>query len=161
MAKVKPGAAEMGGVLEACYARRSRQLWSFGRRLGLDPGAAEDVMQEAFVRALQFDPRSISDLDAWLFRVVHNLAVDAIRHGGYETTGPEPAVVDGSAHDDRLDLWRAVDRLPERQRAVLYLRYRADLKFDAIAGILGISEGGARANGARGLTSLRKWMGTR
>jgi len=52
-------------------------------------------------------------------------------------------------------VWSEVDRLPERQRQVLYLRYRADLPFEEIGNVLGIDASSARANASRGIASLR------
>ncbi len=157
--------SEMIAALRDVYSRRARQLRSFGRRLGLDEATAEDVMQESFLRAADQRAGSIDNLDAWLFRVVHNLATDHRRRGIAFLRWQLKArliALDGDDHlrgaDDRVWVWTAVDRLPERQRAVIYLRFRADFEFSTIARILGISEGGARANCARGLSSLRKWM---
>lgn len=141
--------------IEETYVRRARQLWSFGRRLGLDSESAEDVMQEAFARAMRQPPGSIESLDTWLFRVVHNLAVDMGRQADIRRPRFElPAAAQSS--DDSVLIWDAVDRLPERQRATVYLRFRADLDFASVASVLGISEGGARANCARALDGLRK-----
>ena len=149
-------------AVAATYQRRARQLWSYGRRLGLDPETAEETMQEAFARAAALPPGSVNELDAWLFRVVHNLAVDAHRRASRLDSIREIAPASGDVDaDERLSLWQEVDRLPERQRAVIYLRYRADLEFAAIATIMGITEGGARANGARALERLRDWMDRR
>ena len=145
-------------AIEAAYSRRARQLWSFARRLGLDAASAEDVMQEAFLRAALQPQGSIVDLDAWLFRVVHNLSVDHTRRHVPPIQMAESEVPsEVSSSDELLSLWQQVDLLPERQRLVIYLRFRADLDFQTIARVLGISEGGARANGARGLDSLRRW----
>jgi DNA-directed RNA polymerase specialized sigma24 family protein len=52
-------------------------------------------------------------------------------------------------------MWSEVDRLPARQRQVLYLRYRADLRFEDIATILGIDASSARGNASRGMATLR------
>ena len=54
-----------------------------------------------------------------------------------------------------ISLWSDVDRLPARQRQVVYLRYKADLTFDEIASTMGITAGGARAIVNRAMTSLR------
>ena len=146
-------------AVAAAYQRRAGQLWSFARRLRLDAEAAEDVMQKLFARAVALAPGSVNELDAWLFRVVHNLAVDshrrAARAGAVREVAPP---ILGGISDDRLVLWQAVDRLPPRQRAVIYLRFRADLEFASIAAILGITDGGARANCSRALDRLREWM---
>ena len=143
------------------YEQRAAQLWAFGRRLGLTGVEAEDAVQEAFaryVRAAQGDS-PVRQPEAWLFRIVHNLAMDHHRrthrvrfvdpNGAGSPTVPDVA-------SDSIDLWAAVDRLPERQRAVIYLRYRADFDFATIAGILSISAIGARANAFRALRRLRQ-----
>ena len=119
-------------------------------------------MQEAFSRAMNQPPDSIANIDAWLFRVVHNLAVDHQRRMPRVREPVTRPVPDTSLpNDEQVALWALVDELPDRQRAVVYLRYRVDLNFATIAGILGITEGGARSNLARALESLRDGMGTR
>jgi RNA polymerase sigma factor (sigma-70 family) len=57
--------------------------------------------------------------------------------------------------DDRLSLWPVVDRLPARERATLYLRYRADLSFDQIGEVMGITPASARTYASRGVERLR------
>lgn len=69
-----------------------------------------------------------------------------------ERIRPSSEVRDPTA--TRLALWDAVDRLPERQRAVVYLRYRADLTFDQIAEVLGIRAVSARSHASRALDRL-------
>ena len=58
--------------------------------------------------------------------------------------------------DDSLTVWAQVDRLPARQRQVLYLRYRADLPFDTVAAVLGMSPGAARTLASRALERVRR-----
>lgn len=65
----------------------------------------------------------------------------------------DPPPVDG--RDEALAVWGEVDRLPERQRQVLYLRYRADLPFDAIGDALGMAPGSARSAATRAIATLR------
>ena len=57
---------------------------------------------------------------------------------------------------DRVAVWAAVDRLPPRQRAVLYLRYRADLSYEQISNVMGITSNGARNDASAATASLRK-----
>jgi RNA polymerase sigma factor (sigma-70 family) len=143
-------------LVERAYATRAGQLWSYARRLGLTAGDAEDVMQEAFSRALESSVR-IQNLDSWLFQVVHNLSVDRYRAAS-RVAGVAP-VAHQLSSNERLTLWELVDQLPRTQRAVLYLRYRADLDFTSVAQILGMSEGGARAAASRALARLRQVAG--
>ena len=55
-----------------------------------------------------------------------------------------------------IAVWSAVERLPERQRLAIYLRYRADLPFEEIAAILGIQAVSARSHVSRALETLRE-----
>ena len=59
---------------------------------------------------------------------------------------------------ERLSLWATVDRLPERQRAVVYLRYRADLSFEEIGAALDIRPVSARSHVSRALDRLAVLM---
>jgi RNA polymerase sigma factor (sigma-70 family) len=77
-----------------------------------------------------------------------------------------PAPLDPGAPDrsstalierDRLE--RALDRLPLDQRAVIVLRYFADLPLDEVADILGIPIGTAKSRQFRGLEAMRDAMG--
>ena len=141
------------------YERRARQLWEYGRRLGLDPASAEEALSEVFARVLHLSRLRRPDrLDAWLFRSLHNYAMDRHRQSrrigvldiNEARIGPDDA--------ERLTLWQEVDRLPLRQRQAVYLRYRADLDYASIATVLGISEAGARANVFRAMVQLRERM---
>jgi RNA polymerase sigma-70 factor (ECF subfamily) len=126
----------------------------------LDSPAAEDAVQEAFTRLLR-EAMAPGDPAAWLFRTIHNLAVDGHRAASRrlsmttatdtETTGAP----DADADADAAAVWAEVDRLAERQRAAIYLRYRADLDYAAIGRVLDITESGARADVFRALEHLR------
>ena len=57
--------------------------------------------------------------------------------------------------DDALSLWPYVDRLPARERTTLYLHYRADLTFEQVGVVMGITAGSARTYASRGVERLR------
>jgi RNA polymerase sigma factor (sigma-70 family) len=139
-------------------------LQGFARRLGLDPEQAEDGAQEVFLRLYRalLAGDEIVDARAWSFRAIYRLAMDEhrleIRVRGLRErlSGLIPSEpVAGPDHATRLSIWAAVDRLPGRQRQVLYLRYRADMSFDEIAALLGITAGGARAIATMATDRLR------
>ncbi len=60
--------------------------------------------------------------------------------------------------DDRIDLWRAIRTLPNRERHAILLHYRADMPVDHIAIVMGCAPSTARAHLARGRQKLRKWL---
>jgi RNA polymerase sigma factor (sigma-70 family) len=165
-ALAEPTAAPVSDV-QAVYERRAAQLWAFGRRLGLTAEQAEDAVQEAFARLVRTSQveGAVRQPDPWLFRAVNNLAMDhhrrssRVREIAPPTEGSGERTPSGSTAgptEHALDLWAAVDRLPQRQRAVVYLRYRVDFDFRTIARILSISEVGARANAFRAIARLRR-----
>lgn len=143
-------------LYEHCFGR----LWGFARSLGLTADMAEEVAQEAFLRLVRkvAAEQAPTDPTAWLFRTTYNLAMDVHRRARRSIVADISASMLDPETEERITLWREVDQLPERQRAVLYLRYRADLGFAAIASILGITEGGARTASSRAIKGLKERM---
>jgi RNA polymerase sigma factor (sigma-70 family) len=141
--------------------RHGQALFGYARRLGLSDEQAADAVQEALVRLWRElrGSGSIESPTAWTFRTVHHLAMDqhrlrrrieALTVALGRRTDPEPREA-----VDRIAVWGEVDRLPSRQRQVLYLHYRADLSFDEVGAVLGITAGAARSHASRGIEELR------
>ena len=146
--------------------RHGDALLGFARRLGISDATAEDVVQEGFLRLYDeiLGGTHVDDARAWTFTVVYRLAMSEHRrrtrwfrlHGTATTTastsrdGGDPVAV-----SERRMVWREVDRLPQRQREVLYLRYRADLPFETIGTMLGITSSAARSHATQALSRLR------
>jgi RNA polymerase sigma factor (sigma-70 family) len=130
--------------LRAIYEGRLVELTRVASAIVGDAAAAEDVVQEAFVRAVRqratFDGRG--SLGGWVWRIVVNAARDAHAKRLETVDIGELPDTAGTADDPRRTAVReAVERLPERQRLVLFLRYYADLDYRAIAEALSIGEG--------------------
>jgi RNA polymerase sigma factor (sigma-70 family) len=99
-----------------------------------DPGVAEDVAQETFLRAWRnagaYDPRR-GRVAVWLLTIARNAAIDAMRVRRPEPLDPEivasrlqgagRAVDEGAPPDDRERVRRALGELPEPQRRALFL----------------------------------------
>ena len=138
------------------------RLFGFACRLGLDAAAAADVVQEALLRLYDtlVAGTSVDDPRAWTFTVLYRLAMDEHRRrqraSRLEVAGPQPAADgDPAQMAERTLVWREVDRLPDRQRSVLYLRYRADLPFEVIGRVLGITASAARSHATQAMGTLR------
>jgi RNA polymerase sigma-70 factor (ECF subfamily) len=144
------------GELEQLYRMQGAAFERVAIALIGDEGLGCDAVQEAFVRAVR-SRKSFRDSGptvAWLWRIVINEAHrrrDANRH---EIVSPEEWSFDSpSSNGDgaNRELVRArIAELPERQRLVLFLRYYADLDYEAIADALEIRPGtvGATLNAA-------------
>ena len=121
---------------------------------------ADDAFQETFLSALRAYPRlrADSNLRAWVLTIAHRKALDVHRARGRNPV-PVAEVHERPAApppDEDGDHWERVRALPDRQRAVLTLRYAADLTHAEIARALGCSEEAARRAAADGLKNLRK-----
>src|SRR5436190_19092006 len=147
------------------HARRGQDLYGFALGLGLPDEDAADTVQETMLRLWRelAAERDVRDVDAWAFRTTYHLAVDHHRLRRrvasslqWLTARRREQAADPTDSAAADALWQAVDGLPERQRAVLYLRYRADLPFDRIGLVLGITSGAARRHGSTAPATLRR-----
>ena len=153
---------DASAVVVALYRERGPELWAFGRRLGLDPEECDDAVQEAHLRLWTALSRgdALGDPAAWLFRVFYRIAMDHHRLSrrvrsllGRWATEEAGTTADRSTE---MSVWAAVDGLPVRQRAALYLHYRADLSFERVGVVMGITSGAARTHASRGLETIRR-----
>jgi RNA polymerase sigma factor (sigma-70 family) len=148
-------------LVAAVHVRRGRELWTLARRLGLSADEADDAVQEALTRLWQQLRRGggIRDAEAWAFRLVYRLAMDQHRMrrrlAGLAQRLRQPAPELGPDVTSRIAVWTEVGHLPERQRAVLYLRYRSDLSFEQIGTVMGISPSAARSYASTGVARIR------
>lgn len=140
----------------------AQALFGFVRRLGLNDEQADDAVQEVFTRLLAEDRRgvTIGNPRAWAYRSIYRLAMDQHRlrtrlRGVVSALGlrSQRRLIDDT---DRIAVWAEVDRLPLRQRQVVYLRYRSDLEFEEIGHTLGITASAARSHATKAMATLRR-----
>jgi RNA polymerase sigma-70 factor (ECF subfamily) len=133
------------------------ELLTHARRLAGEQHA-EDVLQDALLRALRAYPRlrHADHLRAWLYRVTTSAAMDHHRARRREVLAPDPAAavaVDPEQLDGFEDL---IAGLTEPARAALRLRFVDDLEYEAIAGRLDCSPAAARQRVSTALRTLRE-----
>lgn len=122
---------------------------------------AEEIAQSAFVRIYARWAKIRTDtVDAYLRTVLTRIFIDGRRRGRakeYVTADlPErPVLPDDSSHE-RLAMQTALRAVPPRQRAVLVLRFVADLSVEQVADTLGCTTGTVKSQTARGLATLRE-----
>jgi RNA polymerase sigma-70 factor, ECF subfamily len=118
---------------------------------------AEDVLQDALLRALRAYPRlrHAEHLRAWLYRVTTTAALDHLRSRRREVlTGEPPArAAEPEHYDDAFE--SMIETLPEPARAALRLRFVEDLEYDRIAVRLGCSVVAARQRVSTAIRTLR------
>lgn len=168
-------ASTQGVALADARARRSKTrlieleqqegqaLFGFALRLGLTSTEAQDAVQETLLRLWsQFvADAAIVDPRGWAYRTIYRVAMDEhrLRRRARAILERFARVAGRSstfAAPELTDVWADVDRLSDRQRQVIYLRYQADLPFDEIGSILGITASAARSHCTFALSALRK-----
>jgi RNA polymerase sigma-70 factor (sigma-E family) len=149
-------------TFEAYVTARGPSLLRFAGVLTGDPHGAQDLVQTALLKASR-RWRRVSRLDhpdAYVRKIVVTTYVSDRRrrwHGETPTAAmPEGVGVDlTAAVDDRDQVRRMLAGLGPKQRAVLVLRFYADLDDAAIGALLGISPSTVRSQAARALAALR------
>ena len=141
-------------VFDLSYRRLVVQMYAV---VG-DAGEAEDLVQEAFVRASASGARflRVDNPEAWLRRTAVNLHRNRWRKlRNFTRIRPQLEIVkDLPGLDEHLVVVDALRRLPEAQREVLALHYLADLPVLEIASALGVPEGTVKSRLMRGREAL-------
>jgi len=152
----KQNRVERIAAYEALVAEYEHRLLRYAVRLVRDPGTAQDVVQEAFIKLFlswrkpwQDSPR----LSGWLYRVTHNLAVDAVRKESRRRDHhhKHAAEQDRSAPADRGPAFRisepaaraaaALKTLSPREQQLVILKVYEEKTYKEIAEITGLKTG--------------------
>lgn len=160
--------ASVDALVMRLFAEEGDSLVRLARLFVDDRAAAEDLVQEAFIRLARAAHR-IRNLDAapaYLRSIVLNLARDHNRRGLVSLRHhlPEPDPV-ASAEDQLVDaegreeVLEALRGLPLRQRDAVVLRYWGELGIDEIATTMGVSRNSVKTHLQRGLAALEGTLG--
>lgn len=158
-----------GGSEDACRAlvdRYQHSVYNLINRMVRDPGVAEELAQDTFVKALgalhSFDPafRFVT----WVLRIAHNTAIDHLRRRRVATVpidGPDDQPVSDAILVDRTqrtpfelaeqaDLRRTLDwalaQLRPEYRRMIVLRYLEDLSYEEIVDVVGLPLGTVKSH---------------
>lgn len=167
-------------AFDALYARWAAPLLRYLERMLRDAAAAEELVQETFLRVYRARERYAPEarFSTWLYRIATNLALNELRRprrrephtsldAEPDVSGPElPSAAsppDEVAHARRVgaDLLEGLEALPERQRAALWLSAVEGLSYAEIAATLEVSESAVKALVHRARTTLVDRLGDR
>jgi RNA polymerase sigma-70 factor, ECF subfamily len=154
-------------AFEGIVRRWQGPLVNLAYRFCRDRGRAEDMAQEAFLRAFRALPswRREAAFSTWLFSLATNLYCSEIRHipANDSTVGQALDLADRAAIDGGLErrerdraIRLAVQRLPARYREAMILFYFHEQDIPKVASGLGVPIGTVKARLSRGRDMLRK-----
>ena len=153
--------------VETVFGKHQGEIYAYLLRMMRDPEVAADMTQDTFIKAYKnyATLEKPENARAWLYQIAHRVALDEIRRRKIVRFLPWTGEARGSAPsaehlvmEARLsgDLQRALQRIPERQRAALLLAELHDLTGLERASALGVSHVAARALLTRARESLRQ-----
>ncbi|MGE5358339.1 MAG: RNA polymerase sigma factor [Bacteroidales bacterium] len=157
--------------------RFERPVFNLIVRMVRDPGVAEELAQDTFVKAFShlrsYEPAR--KFSSWIFRIAHNTTIDYLRRpdrvvssldeGGHGTaearslTSAEPGPQAIAERNELAGLVeRAISGLRADYREALVLRYQEELSYEEIAEVLGLPIGTVKSNIHRARAELAAAM---
>jgi RNA polymerase sigma factor (sigma-70 family) len=161
--------ADVDQLIVTLFEREGSSLVRLARLFVDDRNAAEDLVQEAFIRLARSAGRirEPARAAAYLRSIVLNLARDHNRRGLVSLRHQLPFDDRRASVEDEITLQEdqrhvidALRDLPGRQRDCLVLRYYHELGIDDIATTLGLSRNSVKTHLQRGLAGMERALGT-
>jgi RNA polymerase sigma-70 factor (ECF subfamily) len=168
-------------AFELLVARHEKPVWNFLRRFTRDATAAEDLLQEVFLRVVKSaaDWKRTAKFSTWVYAIARNLCVDQARRAVHRQAASldGPLRADGestetlhdripapqSLADQRLadrqaavSIDAAIAELPDEQREVFLMREVMEMSFAEIAAVVGASEPTVKSRMRYALGKLRE-----
>lgn len=173
-------AEDLGGSFQRLVLAYQDRLYAFAYRVTGSRLDAEEIVQDAFVRAYRalrgYPEERVRELDLkpWLYRITLNLCRNRLRGRRVATVSLDQETDDGALdlpedqglrpdsiferEERRGELARLVAALPERYREAVLLRYMEGISYAELASLLGQPVGTAKSNVHRGIELLRSAM---
>jgi RNA polymerase sigma-70 factor (ECF subfamily) len=159
-------------AFEELYKAHAGRIFTLVSRMVGSTPEAEDLLQEVFLHAHRKlgSFRGDSTLGTWLYRLAVNQCLDYLRgrqarmsrntesldgEGGFEPAAAAPAI---PAPVSRLDLERAIARLPDGCRTVFVLHDVEGFEHNEVAKLLGVSEGTSKSQVHKARMKLRAML---
>ena len=156
-------------AFETLYRRHAPRLYSLAIRLAGSPDEGEDLLQEIFLQAYRKlgSYQGGAALGTWLYRLALNHCLDFVRSRQAKTAKLTDTLDDGSSFEPaaprdtpiaRIDLERALERLPEGCREAFVLHDVEGFDHKEVGQMLGIAEGTSKSQVFKARMKLRAML---
>jgi RNA polymerase sigma-70 factor (ECF subfamily) len=156
-------------AFETIYRQNAARIYSLACRMGGSPEDGEDLLQEIFLQAHRKleSFKGDASIGTWLYRLAVNHCLDYVRSRQAkmnkltETLDAESSFEPAARRDmpiARLDLERAIERLPEGCREAFVLHDVEGFDHKEVAGLLGIAEGTSKSQVFKARMKLRAFL---
>ncbi|MBT2116847.1 RNA polymerase sigma factor [Dyella sp. LX-66] len=161
-------------AFEALYARHRGTLYRFLLRACRQPAMADELFQETWSRVIaareRYQPQA--KFTTWLLQIAHNLLVDSYRRkrptldgeaGEHAIAQMEAPLQEQPEHalsdfEQRRRLQRAIEQLPDEQRAAVLLRLEQELSLEEIAEVTGVGRETVKSRLRYAMNKLREQL---
>ena len=157
--------------IEEIYKKYASYVRNYVWGLCKNPDIADDITAEVFCKAIEnIDSFTDGRIQTWLCAIARNTYIDYVKKAEYKnhhlSEEMEERIEDKGEtveelflrKNERVSLYKQIQRLDAEMKDVVYLRIFGELSFKEIAGILGKSENWARVTFYRSKNKLKGWM---
>ncbi len=156
-------------AFESLYARYRQSMYLFLRRRGLSESSAEDVYHDTWIKVLEHTQFKHNNFKAWLYTVMRNLSIDALRKSTIRAVDEfDEAVHTDQNHvsaqkqnedSDCLNLMtHSITQLPFEQRDAFLLQHEAGLSLQQIAEVMSTGKETIKSRLRYAMKSLKQWL---
>lgn len=157
-----------GDALQLLYQKYRNTIYLYIYAMCHNTAQAEDLTQDAFVKALLSLPESHGNVKAWLYTVARNLYLNHQKRQQRNTSLDEAENLEDLSDDGLLSrminsetnalLFRGINQLPPNKREILQLQYFSGLSQNEIAAVLGLTAANVRVLAMRAKRELKCYL---
>jgi len=164
-------AAEVSYSLETIYVQHHKSVYNYIAFRINNHHDAEELASDVFVKAMQRWDSYDADrpLEAWLIAIAKNIVTDYLRKTMRRGFAPIDAIAGMKSRDKRPEeivvinennraLMVALNRLRDKERQILSMKFATELKHEEIGQLLGISASQVGVVAHRAMGKMRKYM---
>jgi RNA polymerase sigma-70 factor (ECF subfamily) len=122
-------------IFEEIYTATARPLWAYVARISGSATAADDIVQETYLRFLNSPPKT-GDAKPYLYKIATNLVYDRFRRLKREGAQEDFSAAIEATFEGEAEMMQVFGRLKEQERALLWLAYVEGYEHREIASIL-------------------------